>query len=102
MLNRIHVATINFGWESPDFYQQWMGSDLYELMPPMHGATIDITSPDKVSPQGVLAFFKALLDQKWTDIIKKNYSAVRKQLAEPEGKSRGKQNKGRARKTPRR
>ena len=81
MHDDIHVATINFGWESPEFYQQWMGGDIDESMPPLHGATIDITSPNKVSPQGILALFNALLDQKWISIMQDHYSAVKAHLA---------------------
>jgi hypothetical protein len=46
--NGTHVATINFGWESPEFYRKWMGRAENGSMPDMHGATIDITSPNKV------------------------------------------------------
>lgn len=81
MHNGIHVATINFGWESAEFYRQWMVGDEDESMPKLHGATIDITSPDKVSPQGILAFFYALLDENWVRIIKSHYDAVKARLA---------------------
>ena len=84
MRDGIHVATINFGWESPEFYKQWMSGYLDESMPPLHGATIDLTSPDKVSSQGILAFFNALLDQKWISIIKNHYNAVKTELASTE------------------
>ncbi|MDA3925244.1 MAG: hypothetical protein PF904_11165 [Kiritimatiellae bacterium] len=81
MRNGIHVGTINFGWESPEFYRKWMGGDEDESMPDLHGATIDITSPNRVSPQGMLSFFHALLDEKWITLIKSHYSAVKARLA---------------------
>ena len=84
MHNDAHVATINFGWETQKFYHEWIGADLDEDMPPLHGTTIDITSPNKVSPQGVLAFFNALLDQQWIAIIKSHYKAVKTQVAKTE------------------
>jgi len=93
MRDGIHVATINFGWESPEFYQQWMGGELDELMPSLHGATIDVTSPNKVSTHGILAFFHALLDQKWIVIMQNHYNAVKTQLAAPEGTNTTEQDK---------
>lgn len=55
-----------------------------DYMPQMHGATVDMSSPNKVSPQGMLAFFKALLDEKWIAVFKRNYDAVKAQLANRE------------------
>ncbi len=82
LLNGTHVSTIGFGWESPEFYKKWMGAKSDDdYMPQMHGATVDFTSPDKVSPQGMLAFFNALLDEKWIAVFKYNYDAVKAQLA---------------------
>ena len=79
-----HVSTINYGWESPEFYRQWVGGDPDESMYRMCGATIDFTSPNKVSPEGMLALFHALLNEKWLAMIKKNYKVVKKQLADTE------------------
>jgi hypothetical protein len=81
--NDILVSTINFGWESRDFYQKWMGCpEDHKIDPAMHGVSIDIGSPDKVSPEGMLALFHALLDEKWIAKFKTHYAAVKKQLAE--------------------
>ena len=44
--------------------------------------TDDLTSPNKVSSRGMLAFFNALLDEKWIAVIKRNYAAVKAQLAQ--------------------
>ena len=82
LLNGTHVSTIGFGWESPEFYKEWMGAKSDdEYMPQMHGATIDISSPNKVSPQGMLAFFNAYRDEKWISVFESNYYAVKAQLA---------------------
>lgn len=82
MRDGTHVATINFGWESPEFYRKWMGGDEDARMPKLHGSTIDMTSPNKVSESGILEFFHALLDENWVTIIKHHYSAVKARLAE--------------------
>jgi hypothetical protein len=82
LFNGVHVSTIGFGWESPKFYKNWMGvkSDA-DYMPQMHGTTIDISSPNKVSPNSMLSFFNALLDSKWIAAFKSNYNAVKEQIA---------------------
>ena len=55
---------VNYGWESHEFYRNWMGSsEENHPMPEMHGASIDITSPELVSPDGVLALFNTLLNE---------------------------------------
>jgi hypothetical protein len=80
--NGIHVSTIGFGWESPSFYKNWMKDTSDEgYMPQLHGATIDMSSPNKIPVQPMLAFFGALLDQKWISIFKSNYAAVKKKIA---------------------
>lgn len=79
----VHVSTINFGWESAAFYQKWMGnSHEDDMVVSMRGASIDITSPDKVSARGMLAFFQALLDENWIAKFKTHYSGVKAKLAE--------------------
>jgi hypothetical protein len=45
------------------------------------GATIDLSSPNRVSEHGMLAFFRALLDEGWVEIIKCHYNAVKSRLA---------------------
>ncbi len=79
----LHVSTINFGWESADFYRKWMGdSSEDDISVFMRGASIDITSPDRVSARGILAFFLALLDESWTAKFQKHYAGVKARLAE--------------------
>lgn len=81
--NGTFVCTINYGWESPSFYEKWMGRKWGdETMPQMHGASIDITSPNRVSPKGILGLFNALLDERWVGIFKKHYDAVKAKLKE--------------------
>lgn len=79
----VHVSTINFGWESAAFYQEWIGdSHEDDIGVSMNGASIDITSPDGVSPRGMLAFFLALLDENWLAKFKKHYAGVKIRVAE--------------------
>ena len=85
----VHVSTIGFGWESPSFYNDWMGVTPDEDdMPQLDGATIDISSPNKVSPQSMIGFFDTLLDEKWINVFKRNYAAVKKKLKSPKKKKK--------------
>jgi hypothetical protein len=82
LLNGVHVSTIGYGWESQKFYKNWMGVESNEdYMPDLHGATVDMSSPNKVSPNSILSFFNTLLDDKWIAVFKKNYNAVKKQIS---------------------
>ena len=80
--NENHVSTIDFGWESREFYEKWMGAKEDATLPSMHGASLDFSSPDRVSPQGMLALFNALCDDQWVGIFKAHYAAVKKKLVE--------------------
>jgi len=72
------VSVINYGWESATFYESWMGGGAMDnSMTKMHGATIDITSPDLVSRDGMLALFNALLNDIWIEKFKCHYNAVK-------------------------
>ncbi len=72
------VSVINYGWESATFYENWMGSSAEDNpMPKMYGASIDITSPDLVSTDGILALFAALLNDIWIEKFKCHYDEVK-------------------------
>lgn len=72
------VSVINYGWESAKFYENWMGSSATNNpISKMHGASIDITSPDLVSRDGILALFNALLNDIWIAKFKRHYNAVK-------------------------
>ncbi len=74
------VSIINYGWESAMFYRNWMGKD--DSMPEMHGASIDITSPDLVDRADMLALFNALLNDIWIAKIKRHYDKVKAAMSE--------------------
>jgi len=76
------VSIINYGWESDLFYEQWMGSSA-ENNPilQMHGVSIDITSPDLISRNGILSLFNALLNDIWIAKFKQHYVKVKSIMA---------------------
>ena len=83
MLNGKLVSVINYGWESAHFYESWMGSSAKDNpMPSMHGASIDITSPDLVSRDGMLGLFNALLNDIWVAKFKRHYDDVKSAMSQ--------------------
>lgn len=85
--NNIHVSAISFGWESPDYYQKWAGRrDDDQAGLEMSGASIDMNSPNRVSPKGMLDFFNALLNEEWIGKFKTHYAAVKKKVAKKKKK----------------
>jgi len=78
MHNEKLVSIINYGWESATFYENWMISSAKDNhIPKMHGASIDITSPDLVRTDGMLALFNALLNDIWVAKFKHHYDEVK-------------------------
>jgi len=72
------VSVINYGWESAIYYENWMGSSAKDnSMPKMNGASIDITSPNLVNTDGMLALFSALLNETWITKFKHHYDEVK-------------------------
>ncbi|WP_430754815.1 SEC-C metal-binding domain-containing protein [Magnetovirga frankeli] len=71
------VAIINFGWESADYYRQWMGTSDDGVFPPMDGASIDLTSPNLLNPDAILVLFQRLLNDFWIEKMKNDYKAVK-------------------------
>lgn len=74
-----HVSTVNYGWENPKFYLRWLNSTKdRELAEEMSGLSIDYSSPDRVSPKGILILINHLMDKKWISMLKENYRLIRK------------------------
>mgnify|MGYP003922146035 FL=1 len=74
--NDHHVATVDYGWESPKFYAKWGRID-DELSREMSGLSIDFMSPGLIDREATLSFMEELLDEQWISRIKSTYQAVR-------------------------
>ena len=74
------LATINFGWESLDFYERWLGSK--EGAEDMVGATIEPFGPQSdLSPALLKLCVHAMSDQSYLDRIKRHYNLFRASVA---------------------
>ena len=88
-LDHRHVSTINFGWESPEFYARWYGAPPGDrTLAELQGPCIDLSSPDLVPPGAMLAFFSALLDAHYVEHLRSQYTRFRAALATPAGAQR--------------
>ncbi len=87
--NNRHVSTINFGWETAAFYQTWYGSPLdAQTLAEMKGPSIDLTSPDVVSPDGMLDFFTTIADEYYKNHVRNQYVRFRKAILTSGGSRR--------------
>ena len=76
--NKKLVSIVSFGWENPKFYLRWLKSTRnHELAKEMSGVSIDFSSPDVVSSQGILVLINHLMDENWISKIKENYRLIR-------------------------
>ena len=67
------VSVVNFGWEKPQYYVDWLRSTPDDPMArEMSGLSIDFSSPDLVSREGMLKLCKRLMDDTWISRIKQN------------------------------
>lgn len=59
-----YVSLVNYGWESPKFYLRWLGNpDDRELAEEMSGVSIDLSSPDRVSREGIPQLMPQLMNE---------------------------------------
>lgn len=66
-------ATINFGWESPEFYRRWSGDT--EMDREMASASLEPFGPQTEHSEDLLRLFRDLLqcDSLYTDRLKRHY-----------------------------
>ena len=59
-----------------------------EISREMSGLSVDLQSPDKIDPEGTLAFMQELMDVEWMERIKSTYQQVRAALRSENGSIR--------------
>ncbi len=66
-------ATINYGWESLEFYERWMGDKKMALE--CRGATLDLLNRQSPYSQALLELFKqvCLADPAYVERLKRHY-----------------------------
>ncbi len=56
-------CVIAYGWENRDFYVKWMGDDEPLVTDSLHGASLNMTSPQSDLAPAILELFKKVLLQ---------------------------------------
>jgi hypothetical protein len=99
------VAVISYGWESPQFYTNWMGTDDPEVIRELKGPSLTISSPQSPLAPAILSLVETLIlqDQRYIERLKTHYALFR-EAVDKEASTRHvrKQRKSRARRHRRR
>jgi len=74
------IATINYGWEEPEFYVTWMGSEAEE--DEMTGATLEPLLPQSRHSSFFLRFFGEMIlrDPAYVERLKRHYAMFKAAL----------------------
>jgi hypothetical protein len=72
-------ATINYGWESLEFYEKWMHNK--ETARETYGATLDILNPQTKYSEVLLQLFNNVLqDKAYAERLKRHYQLFKSDL----------------------
>jgi hypothetical protein len=78
-----HLATINYGWESLDFYIKWMHGNI-EMARESHGAWLDPLNPQSDYSDELLKQFKLMLeDEAYAARIERHYEIFKASFPKP-------------------
>lgn len=77
-------ATINYGWESLAYYEQWIGHGYAELAKEMEGARLDPINPQTKYADMLLELFKVQLsDTIYVERLKRHYTLFKASFPAP-------------------
>ncbi len=79
------AAVIAYGWETPEFYAQWMGDDDPNVIEELKGPTTSMLGPQSDKAGQILGMFEKLVltDQKYIERIKEHYRLFRDRIDKP-------------------
>ena len=78
-------AVIAYGWESIEFYAQWMGDDELDMIRDMQGPILNPLSPQSHHAPAILEMVRdvVLQDTAYVDRVKAHYEMFRDQIDRP-------------------
>jgi hypothetical protein len=84
------LAYISYGWESADFYRQWMGFGDEEVFEELQGPALNPTSPQSRFAPALLEFTGDVLlaDPAYVERLARHYRLVREAVDGPQGPAR--------------
>ena len=98
-------AVIAWGWESPEFYANWMGDDDPQMIAELMGPCLNLGSPQTELARALLHFVRNVLlqDEAYVEGIKRHYRHFRtridgRSMASSRPRKRKKIRKGKKRK----
>jgi len=76
------VAVIAYGWESEEFYKEWMGEDTPALVKPLKGPALNMASHQSAFAGNWLKFITevVLKDKKYVERLKRHYQIFRAKI----------------------
>lgn len=75
-------AVITYGWESPQFYAKWMGSDDPHIIADLKGPSLNMGSPQSSLAPALLDVVRNILlpDTIYVERIKRHYAMFRAEI----------------------
>ncbi|NQT40671.1 MAG: hypothetical protein HQ581_24470 [Planctomycetes bacterium] len=76
------VAVIAYGWETPEFYARWMGSNDPSDLAELKGPVLNLGSPQSADAPEILEMAADLLltDKAYMDRVKRHYAMFRERI----------------------
>ncbi|MEJ2263034.1 MAG: hypothetical protein P8X95_06285 [Anaerolineales bacterium] len=69
-----NVAIVAYGWESEDFYANWLGDDNPDMVKDLQGPILNPGSPQsEIAPALLAVVGQVLKDEKYVDRLKRHY-----------------------------
>jgi hypothetical protein len=83
-------AIVAYGWESPEFYREWMGDDDPHVIDALLGPCLNLGSPQSSNAQAILDLVRkvALSDPSYVERIKLHYTMFRKKIEEADAETK--------------
>ncbi len=75
-------AVVTYGWETPDFYAEWMNDDDPEIIAELKGPALNLGSPQSRLAPAILNLVKDVLlqDDAYVERIKRYYQMFRNKI----------------------
>lgn len=75
-------AVIAYGWESPEFYRRWMGSNDPRDIAGLKGPILNLCSPQSAIASAILDMFQETLlpDRAYMDRVQRHYGMFRARI----------------------
>jgi len=90
-------AVVTWGWETPDFYAEWMNDDDPQIIAQLKGPVLNLGSPQTPRAPAILDLCRKVLlsDQEYVERVKRHYRRFRDKI---DGKLQGRSKSSKTRK----